>query len=87
MSGHEKNKTKREVQRTRREMREQEIKHEGTAREEKKWNKEKNERGQEVEHCGTTREEKKWNKERNERTRSGTWRNYKRGEEMEHREK
>ncbi len=43
MRGHEKNKTKREVQRTRKEMRDQEMKHSGTTRQEKKWNKERNE--------------------------------------------
>jgi hypothetical protein len=37
---------------TRREMREQEVEHGGTTREEKKWNKERNEGGQEVEHVG-----------------------------------
>ncbi len=44
-------------------------------------------REQEMKHGGTTREEKKWNQEKNKKTRSGTWRNDKRGEEMEQGEK
>ncbi len=42
------------------------MKHGGTTRVEKKWNKERNERMQEMKHGVTTRGEKKWNKERNE---------------------